>query len=108
MVVAAWRKGDNLKEWWDVNIVCRAIDNVVFVAAVNRIGPANDKREFLGRSAVIDPKGYVVSGKVDEKERIIFSEIDLDDVRECRFNNPVLLDRNLNEYYILNRLCESL
>ena len=42
MVVAAWRKGDNLKEWWDVNIVCRAIDNVVFVAAVNRIGPAND------------------------------------------------------------------
>ena len=39
---------------------------------------------------MIDPKGYVVSGKVDEK-RIIFSEIDLDDVRECRFNNPVLL-----------------
>ena len=108
VVVAAWRKGDNLKEWWDVNIACRAIDNVVFVAAVNRIGPANDKREFLGRSAVIDPKGYVVSGKVDEKERLIFSEIDLDDVRECRFNNSVLLDRNLNEYYILNRLCESL
>ena len=45
---------------------------------------------------------------VDDKERIIFLEIDLDDVRECRFNNPVLLDRNLNEYYILNRLCESL
>ena len=38
LVPAAWRASYYFKEWWDLNLACRALDNLVYIAAVNRCG----------------------------------------------------------------------
>ena len=104
IVPSAWRSGLNLGESWDANIVCRALDNVVFLAAVNRIGDAGHDRRFLGHSAVVNPWGYIISGDLDDSEKVIYASIDLGLIKEVRNINPVLDDRNLEDFYYITTL----
>ncbi|MBD3159025.1 MAG: hypothetical protein GF309_09575 [Candidatus Lokiarchaeota archaeon] len=48
---------DPRSEHWDNLVRARAIENQVYVAAVNRVGPAFDDKTYFGHSQIIDPWG---------------------------------------------------
>jgi predicted amidohydrolase len=99
LVPSAWRKG--YKRWWDINLACRAIDNTVYVAAVNRVGETQNS-SFLGTSKVVNPKGEIVVECTENDEEVCLCEIDLNTLVEERSNNTVLIDRHPQDYKLLS------
>lgn len=97
LVPAAWRASYYFKEWWDINLSCRALDNLAYVAAVNRCGPSGDEI-FAGKTQVVDPVGTVLSTMGIEEEGILYQEIDLSRVGKERDFNTVLIDRHPEDY----------
>jgi predicted amidohydrolase len=42
---------------WDTLVAARAIENQLYVAATNRVGPAFDGKTYFGHSQIVDPWG---------------------------------------------------
>jgi len=83
-------------EHWRVLLRARAIENQVFVAAVNRVGKTNSNM-FAGCSAVISPWGEViVEGGSDES--LLTAEIDLDEITRARQKINIQGDRRPDVY----------
>ncbi|WP_242828692.1 carbon-nitrogen hydrolase family protein [[Clostridium] symbiosum] len=101
LVPSAWRASHYFKEWWDLNLACRAIDNLLYVAAVNRCGQSGEEI-FAGKSQVISPIGEVLAAFDVEEEGILYQEIDLERVAKEREFNTVLTDRHPEDYKILS------
>jgi len=57
-------------------IPTRAMENVVYVAAVNRVGEESGFR-FIGRSSIVDPSGKVLASANATDECILYAEIDV-------------------------------
>lgn len=110
LVPAAWRASSYFKEWWDLNLACRALDNLVYVAAVNRCGQSGDEI-FAGKSQFVDPVGRVIKSFGVYEEGILCHDIDLDQVAREREFNTVLKDRHPEDYAGLysemRELCEE-
>lgn len=102
LVPAAWRGNFYFKEWWDLNLACRALDNLIYVAAVNMAGPTGEQY-FAGKSQLCSPIGEVLCTCGVEEERILLGEIDLDRVRKEREFNTVLEDRRPEDYLLLSK-----
>lgn len=100
IVPSAWRASHYFKEWWDLNLACRALDNLVYVAAVNRVGKSGEEI-FAGKSQIINPVGQVLSMAGVEEETIIYQDIDLDSVGKEREFNTVLMDRHPEDYRLV-------
>ena len=99
LVVAGWRGSHYFKEWWDINLKCRALDNLVYVAAANACGPTGDGTEmYAGKSQVVNPIGQVQSMTGVEEETIVYQTIYPDRVRAERAFNSVLIDRHPEDY----------
>ncbi len=84
---------------WDLTMRARALDNQVYFAAVS---PARDMEgvyRAYGNSCVADPWGQF-SAHADEKEQIIYAEIDLKKVKKIRNELPLLKHRR-NDIYSL-------
>jgi predicted amidohydrolase len=58
------------------------MQNNVFVAMCNSVGKEGDM-DFAGESIVVNPNGDVVA-KADNKEQIIYADIDINEVYKCR------------------------
>lgn len=56
-------------------VPCRALENVVYMIAVDRVGEENGFR-FIGRSSIADPGGNVLAMASADGEEIISAEID--------------------------------
>jgi omega-amidase len=81
---------------WRVLNQARAIENQMYVVAVNRVGEGGGN-QFFGHSMVIDPWGNIlVEG--GEEEEILTVEIDLDEVDHVRKKIPVFEDRRPQFY----------
>jgi len=76
---------------WQTLLRARAIENQMFVAAVNTCGESNGAL-FPGSSMVIDPLGEVLLS-IEDEERLDFVSIDLDLVHKTREAIPVFSDR---------------
>jgi omega-amidase len=82
---------------WKTLLRARAIENQLFVVAVNCAGMVG-KTQFGGCSAVISPWGEtLIEGKEDE-EQILFAELDFDQVEDVRRTIPVFGDRRPEVY----------
>ena len=82
---------------WEALSRARALDNQVYVATVS---PARDESASYvawGHSTVIDPWGSVVA-KTDEKEGIVYADIDLEKLKTIRDQVPITKQRR-NELY---------
>lgn len=93
-----------LSHWRALNIA-RAIENQCYVVACNRVGtkhdPAGDTH-FFGHSLIVDPWGEVlVEG--DDKESILFGELDSSLVSEVRGRIPVFRDRKPDVYNLTRK-----
>jgi predicted amidohydrolase len=87
-VVANWP--DARREHWRTLARARAIENLAYVAAVNRVGEGG-KLRYAGDSAVIDPWGEtMVEG--DATDRVLVGDVDPAKVAEARARFPVLDD----------------
>ncbi|NME36580.1 MULTISPECIES: carbon-nitrogen hydrolase family protein [Fusobacterium] len=102
---AAWRGGHYFKEWWDLTLACRALDNLIYVIACNACGFTGNKEVYAGKSQVVNPLGQVLGTLGIEEETILYQDIHLDRVTIERNFNTVLIDRNIESY---KKLTESI
>ncbi len=61
-------------------IPCRAMENVVYVMAVNRVGEESGFR-FIGQSSIVDPAGNRLAFASEDREEILHAEIDTEVAR---------------------------
>jgi predicted amidohydrolase len=89
-------------EHWKILVRARAIENQVFMVAVNRVGSEDlgdgNLVSYFGHSAIIDPWGQTVVEAGDTEEELLTATIDLDQVDEIRARMTVLKDRRPDLY----------
>jgi predicted amidohydrolase len=81
---------------WRVLTRARAIENLCFVAACNRVGEDGDY-SFFGASALINPWGERLV-EAGDTPALLTAEIDLADVGKAREKFPALNDRRGDLY----------
>jgi predicted amidohydrolase len=93
-LVANWPEAR--REAWRTLLRARAIENLCYVAGVNRVGEGGGLR-YVGDSAVVSPWGEVlVEG--DASEAVLVCDVDPAVVREVRAKFPALSDRRPEAY----------
>lgn len=76
---------------WDTLLKARAIENLAYVAGVNRVGPDPRGTIYNGHSAVVDPRGQEIwSGEEIETARTVI--LDGDKLQDHRSRFPAYLD----------------
>ncbi len=97
---SAWRIQD--KDLWDLNVAQRALENVLYVAAVNRFG--YEQGVFLfGNSKVADPRGRVIADFPLGESGLYLVDLDLAELDRFRKEIPYLGDRRPQLY---RTICE--
>ena len=94
LVIAQWPLANI--EHWRALIQARAIENQVFVAAVNAAGQTGET-VFGGHSMIVDPNGKIIV-EGGEEPMTITGEIEIDNVHEIRKGMPVLDYRRTDLY----------
>ena len=86
---ASWAAGPGKAEQWDLLIRARATDAQAYVVAAGQAFQDSTKPLGVGRSAVIDPVGRVLT-RADGEPVVLVHEIELDTVGQVREQIPVL------------------
>ncbi|MBI4858385.1 MAG: carbon-nitrogen family hydrolase [Acetobacterium woodii] len=84
---------------WRILNQARAIENQMFVVAVNGCGDAMKDRQNAGNSVIIDPLGNLLAdaGEVPQ-EKMILGDLDLAELDKIRNNMTVFNDRRIDLY----------
>ncbi len=83
------------KAHWETLLRARAIENQSYVVASAQWGEHNDVIKTYGHSMVINPWGEVIANAGDG-EKIIFADIDIEEVNTFRQRMKVPVDNYLN------------
>ena len=81
---------------WQTLARARAIENQIFMVAVNRVG-RDSSNDFFGHSMVVDPWGEVLA-EGGEGEELMTVEVNPLKVQEARRKIPILQDRRPDVY----------
>lgn len=84
---------------WEMTIRSRAVDNELFFVGASAARCEDFSYECWGHSAVADPFGNVIA-ECDEKEQILYCDIDLDRVEEVRRRLPTFLHLRRDMYAV--------
>lgn len=87
---------------WELSIRMRALDNQVYFAAAAPARNTEASYVAYGHSMVSDPWGRIVAS-TDEKESIIYADIDKDVIKSVREQLPLLKHRR-TDIYEINKL----
>ena len=82
---------------WKVLLQARAIENQMFVAAVNSVGETGGET-FGGASAIISPWGEILAEGDGQSEALLSADLDLEQVERVRQTIPVFQDRRPELY----------
>lgn len=85
---------------WELRIP--AMQNNLFIAMCNRVG-LEGEMDFAGQSIVINPNGDVII-KADDKEQIVYADIDITEVLDSRDKRPYL---NLRRPQVYSKICDT-
>ncbi len=77
---------------WKTLLLARAIENQAYVIAVNRVGKDGNGIIYSGDSAVINPKGYIISKTLPYEESVETLALSKDELNNLRQAYPVKLD----------------
>ncbi|NBX92245.1 MAG: acyltransferase [Proteobacteria bacterium] len=91
---------------WQIEQPAHAVANGYFVAAINRVGteaPWNIG-EFYGQSYIVNPKGQILAKASRDKDELLVTEINLDEVKEVRDLWQFFRDRRPETYGQLTEL----
>ncbi|HSB63161.1 MAG TPA: nitrilase-related carbon-nitrogen hydrolase [Thermoanaerobaculia bacterium] len=89
-VVANWP--ERRRAHWQLLLKARAIENLCYVAGVNRVGDDGKGFHHAGDSAVISPWGETLASAA-EIETVLLVDVDPAAVADARAKFPVLKDR---------------
>jgi predicted amidohydrolase len=76
---------------WDILLKSRAVENLSYSIGVNRIGQDGNEISYSGHSAVYNFKGETLIFS-ENKEDILFTELDLNSLYDYREKFPAWLD----------------
>lgn len=93
VVVANWPA--SRQTHWETLLAARAIENQAYVAGVNRVGQGGGL-DFRGGTTIISPKGELVAS-VNDEQKIIVADLDINEVKSWRKQFECLKDRQLAE-----------
>ena len=79
---------------WSCLLQARAIENQCYIVGVNRIGKDGNGLDYAGGSAVYGPFGETLL-KTDNREGVVYCEIDREYLLDIRRKFPFLVDRRL-------------
>ena len=79
----------------------RAIENQSFFISCCLTGKINESFDFSGNSQVCDYKGKVIA-KLNEEEKVLCAEIDIEEMHQYRKQMPILKDTKA-EYKIMEK-----
>lgn len=77
---------------WDIQSKARALENGIYVIAVNRAGVDDNTVFFGGRSRIVAPNGDVLCEAPLDGDAVLVAEIDLAKCTEARRTVPYLRD----------------
>ncbi|GAB3904925.1 amidohydrolase [Larkinella knui] len=83
---------------WNALLQARAIENLSYVAGVNRVGEDGNGHRYAGDSSVIDPKGEILF-RQNQTETIYQTTLSLDELRAYRERFPA--DRDADAFQII-------
>lgn len=82
---------------WELLARGRAVDNQVFVGLCSPARDMEASYNAWGHSLVVDPMGAVLS-QTDEKESIVYADLDSDKIEETRKGIPIYTQRRFDVY----------
>ena len=94
LLPANWPKAR--REHWRCLLRARAIENQVYIIAINCVGKINGI-SYSGDSCIINPNGDILA-EISDKEGILEHNL-INDVQEFRDAFPIQKDRKENWYY---------
>lgn len=88
-IQAAWPA--KRKAHWETLLKARAIENQVYIAAVNAVSTnASSEKALAGTSLIIAPNGEILAEGPSQGEAVISAELDLQAEKDYRKSFPVL------------------
>ena len=87
---------------WELLFRSRALDNQVFCVGVAPALNKDASYHSYGHSIITNPWGEVLA-EADEKEDIIFSEIDLSEIKKVREELPLLKNKREDLYEVIKK-----
>ncbi len=87
---------------WRILLQARAIENQMYIAAVNCAGNTGQET-FGGFSAIVSPWGEVLVEGDGQSEALLAADVDFDEVERVRQIIPVFQDRRPDLYRLSNR-----
>jgi len=88
----------------EIIIPCRALENRLFLAAVNRVGTEGDTLVMHGKSKIVGPRGETLAEGKRFEEDLVMATVDLDDVVKARVEVPYLKSRKPTTYALITRV----
>jgi predicted amidohydrolase len=92
---------------WENFLTTRALENGVFLAACNHVGPEGEW-QMSGKSMVVDPLGEIVVKASETEEQILVTAFDREQVIHARRRFPLFRDRRFDAYGAICRPMEDL
>lgn len=89
---------------WEIELQAHAIDNIYYVGGVNRVGfdeGGSENQSYYGSSFFSSPKGEIMAQASDDKDEIIYAEIDTSIIGELRNEWGFFRDRRPDAYAAL-------
>lgn len=84
---------------WADTLKMRAVDNELFIVGASAARYEGFDYECWGHSEIVDPYGIVLAG-ADEKEQIIYADVDLGRIAEVRAQLPTFLKLRRDVYRV--------
>jgi predicted amidohydrolase len=96
-----------LDDPWENFLSTRALENGVYFAACNHVGPEGEWR-MSGKSMIISPAGKILIQASGTEEQVICQDIERQEVGRARRNFPLFRDRRPEVYRSISTPMEEL
>ena len=85
---------------WELEQPAQAVANGVFIGANNRVGLEKpwEFGKFYGSSYFVDPRGKILAKGSEDKDEVVVSDLDMDQIREVRDGWQFFRDRRPELY----------
>jgi N-carbamoylputrescine amidase len=92
---------------WENFLTTRALENGVYLAACNHVGPEGEW-QMSGKSMLVDPLGKILLQASPTEEQIISWDCDREQVIQARRRFPLFRDRRPDAYGAITQATEQL
>jgi Carbon-nitrogen hydrolase len=95
---------------WELLLRARAVENVMFVAAANRVDKDKGgapEAFYFGESLIVDPRGDAIGHGSASQEDLVVAELDLECLKTQRKSRRFFEDRRPEGYGAISAVCTA-